>query len=228
MWGIILKDIEQHAKATSVFILTALILPSAFSIFMSQKDDGSGYLSVVFGYVVVSAPVLFVFWFIGQEKLKGTFKLLSILPISGRRVIWAKSLAAAILSIAIVNLVAVVAPMIIYAVIGFKWFSSDQLILWFNLLTLFFVSVDVIIFTVFENKIASQVIYLSYAVIIFTPLIAKKHLPVLADPELLIQRLSAIGFQYWGWMLVIMLSYALIDISGRIFEMREWAELEEE
>ncbi|MCI0336222.1 MAG: hypothetical protein L0226_01480 [Acidobacteria bacterium] len=228
MWGIILKDIEQHAKAISIFLLTALILPSAFSIIMSQKADGSGYLGVVFGYVVVSAPALFVFGLIGQEKLKGTFKLLSILPISGRRVIWAKSLAAAILCIAVVNLVAVVTPMIIYAVIGYKWFSSSQLILWINLLTLFFVSVDVTIFTLLENKIASQAIYLTYFFVVFATLIAKKYLPILADPQLLIQRLSAIGFQYWGWMLVILLSYALVDISGRIFEMREWAELEEE
>jgi hypothetical protein len=227
MWQLILKDIEQHAKTILVFFLSALILPVGFSLFFSQTQSNAGYLGVVFGYIMLGAPALFAFWFIGQEKMKGTFKLLSILPIPGRKLILIKSLASAILCLAVINLVAVVIPAIFHVFIGINWLPSPGIIVWINLLTIFFSAVDIAIFTLFETKTASQAIYLGHAFVGLSILIAVRHLPVAGDPELLLQSLKAIGFQYWGAIAIVFLSYFLVALSGRIFEMREWADLEE-
>jgi hypothetical protein len=227
MWQLILKDFEQHAKTILVFFLSALILPIAFGLFFSQTENNAGYLGVVFGYIMLGAPALFAFWFIGQEKMKGTFKLLSILPIPGRKLILVKSLASAILCLSVINLVAVIIPAIFQTIIGLKWLPSLRIIVWVNLLTIFFASVDITIFTLLETKIASQAIYLGHAFVGFAIIIAARHSPLAGDPELLLQRLNAIGFHYWGGILIIALSYLLVALSGRIFEMKEWADLEE-
>jgi ABC-type transport system involved in multi-copper enzyme maturation permease subunit len=92
-----MKDFEQHAKNLLIFLLSALALPLMFGLIVDESD-GSGYHGVVFGYIVLGAPAIFAFWFIGQEKMKGTMKLLSILPISGREIILTKSLGSALLT----------------------------------------------------------------------------------------------------------------------------------
>ncbi len=227
MRRIILKDIEQHAKTILIFFLSALILPITFTLLASQTQDGSGYLGVVFGYIVPGAPALFAFWFIGQEKLKGTFKFLSILPIRGRAIILSKSLAAALLCLAVINLVTVLAPLIVHALFGYKWLPGFRTILWLNFLTLFLTSIDITIFTLLETKVASQAVYLGHAFLATAVLVAFKFLPVADNPQAILQKLNAVGFHYWGGIAVILVSYLLVAFSGRVFEMREWAELEE-
>jgi ABC-type transport system involved in multi-copper enzyme maturation permease subunit len=226
MWRLIIKDFEQHAKNLLIFLLSALALPLMFSLIVDESD-GSGYHGVVFGYIVLGAPAIFAFWFIGQEKMKGTMKLLSILPISGREIILTKSLGSALLSISIVNLVMVLVPFIADTVTSSKWFPSLTFITWTNLLTVFFVSLDIAIFTLFDSRIASQVIYLGHALMVFAILFCVKFFPAAKDPQSIIDRLHSIGFKYWGGLLIILASYLLVALSGRIFEMKEWADLEE-
>jgi hypothetical protein len=227
MWRLILKDIEQHAKTILIFFLSALILPSAFSLLAADTQDGAGYHGVVFGYLALGAPALFAFWFIGQEKMKGTFKLLRILPIAGRKLILAKAIASALLCLSVVNLVAALVPLMIYTLTDYRWFLSWKLIFWLNLITLFLASVDIAVFTLLETKIASQAIYLGHTFAAFAVFIAVKNLPPVINLDLLWRRLNAPGFLCWEGMLVILLSYLIIDFSGRMFESREWVELEE-
>ncbi len=227
MWRLMFKDFEQHAKNLLIFLLSALALPLMFSL-IGDESDGSGYHGVVFGYIVLGAPAIFAFWFIGQEKMKGTMKLLSILPIPGRDIILTKSMASALLSLSIVNLVVVLVPFVVDTVTSNKWFPSLTFITWINLLTVFFVSLDVAIFTLLDSKIASQVIYLGHAFMVFAVLFSVKFFPSANDPQSIIDRLYSIGFQYWGSLSIILASYLLVALSGRIYEMKEWADLEED
>ncbi len=227
MWRLILKDIDQHKKAVSLFFLVGLVMPAVFSLIIGQTEDGSGYLGVVFGYVMMGAPAMFSFLLIGQEKLKGTFKLLSILPIAGKKLILAKSLGVALLCLSLANLACVVSPLIIRLTMGYECLASPEIIFWANLLTLFFVSVDVAVFTLFESKIASQIAYLLFAFMGFTVIAANKYFETSTDPQEILLQLKTIGFQYWGWTIVISVSCAIVMFAGRLFEMKEWAELEE-
>lgn len=211
-----------------IFLLSALALPIAFSLMISKPDDGAGYFGVAFGYLVPGAPALFSFWFIGQEKMKGTFKFLSILPIPGRQLILAKSLASALLCLSIINVVVLLMPLMMQAAIGLRWFPGLQTILWVNLLTLLFVAVDATIFTLLESKIASQAIYLGHTFLALIVLVAIKLMPTIGESDTLLQRLYSISFHYWGWIPVILIAYLLVVFSGRVFEMREWTELEED
>ncbi|MGH9763005.1 MAG: hypothetical protein ACREDR_20015, partial [Blastocatellia bacterium] len=88
---LILKDIEQNKKALALFFISALSLPPLFYLVHSGGNGSTGFLGVVFGYVVFGAPMIFAFWTIGQEKIKGTLRLLRTLPVSGRWIIGVKS-----------------------------------------------------------------------------------------------------------------------------------------
>jgi hypothetical protein len=118
-------------------------------------------------------------------------------------------------------------PLIADDVGGYKWLPGFKIILWLNLLTIFFQALDVAIFTLLDAKIASQVIYLGHFFLAICALIVLKLLPVADNPETLLQILDGAGFHYWGGIAVIAASYLIVSFSGRVFEMREWADLEE-
>jgi len=227
MWRLILKDIEQHAKAILLFLLSALFFPAAYNLSLARTEDASAYLGVVFGFIVLGAPGLFAFLFIGQEKLKGTFKLLSILPIARRDLIFAKALASILMCLILVNITAAIYPVIIRAILGYDWVPNIRIILWLNLLVLFFTSANIAIFTLLESKIATQIMYFLYVFSGLSVILASRYVHAASDPETLMQSLNVIGFQYWGWVVIILASYVLVRFSGRLFEMKEWVELEE-
>ncbi len=227
MWTLILKDLEQHHKTILLLFLSAAAFPATFSLFMDERQDGAAYLGVTFGYTVLGAPAMLAFWCIGQEKLKGTFKLLTILPISRRRIIQAKSLTITLVCLLIVNLVSALGPMIMRLAPGKGFSAGLRILFWMNLMTIFFIGVDVAIFTLMDARTASQIIYLGHALLALGAIVSNKLVVINDQPLWIMPRLDSAGLQLSAGALILFLVWAMVDGSGRLFEMKEWADLEE-
>ncbi len=228
IFTLIVKDLEQNAKALAVFFLSALLLPLGFHMFSTSDQAGYGYLGVVFGYLAFGAPAMFAFWFVGQEKMKGTFRLLRMLPIEPRRIIGAKALGSLAICLAMVNLVALFIPWLAMKGGAGVAVPAGPLLLWLNAATVLFVSIDIAIFTVFEFKIASQVAYLGHGALAVLIMIGEKLLTRTGrSSEEVAARLVSANINYWGPLLVLAISCLAIHFAGRYFEMMEWGDLEE-
>jgi hypothetical protein len=229
MWQLVLKDLEQHARALTIFFISALGLPAGFYLVNPTGADNSGILGVTFGYMVFGGPTLFAFWLVGQEKMKGTLRLLRLLPISGGRVIAAKSLTIMALCL-LINLMALIGVPLLLRLMGYGIeIPGWPIILWMCLAALFFGAMNVAIFTAFDHKIAMQIAYFGFFLVAVMVMAAEKFLkPRGVDVTLLLASLwGRWYFPYWGWSLALAFVAQLILFAGRLFERKEWSELEE-
>ena len=233
MWPLIVKDMMQNAKALLLFYISALSLPTAFYLIKSPQSDSSGFVGVTFSYVVFGAPILFAVWFIGQEKVKGTFRFLKILPISGMRVILAKSLTSLCLCLILMNFILLVIPLLL-RISGIPMsISAPRMVLWLNLATIFFISLNTLVFTALDHKIATQIsIFCMMAVGLGAAIAGKLLAPLLAPHGYGFGKLTGLfknepGILYFIGFLILIFSAAMIRLAGRILERAEWPDLEE-
>jgi hypothetical protein len=224
-----LKDVEQHTRALTLFFISALVVPALFYLVNPTGPDNRGLIGVTFGYMVFGAPTLFAFWLVGQEKMKGTLRLLKILPISGQCIITTKSLTVVTLCV-LLNLMALLGVPLFLRLAGFaiEW-PGWLTVIWMCMAAVFFVAMNVAIFTAFDHKIATQVAYFGFAVMMIAVSVAEKFLKPrgLTLDSLLTSLWQWWYFPYWGWSMALAFSALLILFAGRLFERTEWPELEE-
>jgi ABC-type transport system involved in multi-copper enzyme maturation permease subunit len=229
MWQIVLKDLEQHSRALILFFLSSLALPIGFFLLKPTGADNSGIVGVNVGYLVLSAPMLFAFWLVGQEKLKGTLRLLKILPLSGMRIVTAKALTGLALC-ALLNLLFLRLSPLILGLLGFHIaFPGREIFFWMCLAAAFFVAVNIAIFTAFDYKIAMQISYFGIFGVLAALMTVEKFLPRrgVNVMELLTGAWRQWRVAYWGWLPILTLSVLCVLVAGRLFECREWPELED-
>jgi len=227
LWNLALKDIEQNRKALAVTFATAFALPILFHAALAQSGGGGSYPSFAIGYAVISVPILIVHLFIGHEKLKGTFRLLRLLPVSGSRLILTKSVVAIFLCLVVANLMMFVEPLVLRSV-GINYALPGALsLLWINLATAFICALAAVAFVVFEHKIALQVSYLMIFGLMLGFAALEKGLAQTGLRFSLAERAAQTYLLYWGGPVVLLLIAAFILFAGRLFEAKEWPELEE-
>lgn len=229
MWQLILKDVEQHTRALTLFFSSAAVVPAGFYLAHPTGADNSGVIGVTFGYMVFGAPTLFSLWLVGQEKMKGTLRLLKILPISGQRIIATKSLTAMTLC-ALVILIALVGAPLFLRVVGFPIeLPSWPTVLWICMAAVFFVAINITIFTAFDHKIASQIAYFGFGFAMIALGFAERFLKPRGVN--VYSMLTSVWqwwyFSYWGWILAPAFAALLILFAGRLCDQTEWPELEE-
>ncbi len=230
MWQMALKDLEQHARALIIFFVSALALPTGFYLVNSSSADNSGFVGVVFGYLVFGAPTLFAFWLVGQEKVKGTLRMIKLLPISGMRIIMAKSITSLSLCLLLNNVTLLGIPLLLRQA-GFPISSPDFfVVLWMNLAAVFIVALNIAIFTAFDHKIAMQVAYFGVFILVLAVMAVEKILPArgMNITLLLMNSWRQWYLPYWGGVIVLTLAAFLFYFAGRLFEWTEWPELEED
>jgi hypothetical protein len=229
MKALVFKDLRQNAKGILFFVSSAIIFPTLFYFLTSARRDNSGFVGVIFGFVTVSGPTLFGIWFIGQEKLKGTYRLLKILPISGVRVITAKSLTSLIICLLTMNLALIGTP----AVLKLSGFTialpPPSLLLWLHIADIFLISLSTLVFTAFNHKIAAQISMYTMMAIAMGGVFAEKMLaPRGYGFEQLLAFIENIPVMlYFSGMMILILSAGFIILAGRIFDRAEWSDLEE-
>lgn len=225
---LIVKDLLQHAKAVAIFTLSAILIPTMTSLLMQDSDEGikATYLGIVFGYTVMGAPALFSFRLIGHEKMRGTFKFLSILPIPGKTLIVVKAMTAALFCLPVINIALLIMPEIIFQSGGPSCIYDFQTVVWINITAIFFTAIDSALFAILESKTASQIIYAGHTLLVLGVLTGLNWLPESYAHDKLLHQMTSIGINYWGSLLVILVSILMVDISGRIFASKDWSELE--
>jgi hypothetical protein len=220
----------QHARPLLAFVTSALALPPLFAVLTGSDRNGAGYVGVVFGYLGVSAPMFFGQWFIGQEKIKGTFKLLRLLPVSGTRIIFSKYMSSTILCLVLINGILLVEPAVC-RLAGLHLSSpSAPLVLWTNITAAFLVAVGIVLFTALDFRIATQAIIWTICGIMTGIGLAGRylqdgHADVLAGrANLMINDLRltlGIGLALTG------AAPLMVWFAARLFERMEWCQLEE-
>jgi hypothetical protein len=229
MKALVLKDLRQNAKGILLFVGSAIIFPTLFYFLTSAKQDNGGFIGVIFGFVTVSGPTLFGIWFIGQEKLKGTYRFLKILPISGMKVITAKSLTSLGICLLTMNAALICTPLVL-RLSGFSIaLPPPNLLLWLHIANIFFVSLSTLVFTALNYKIAAQISMYGMMAIVMGGLFAEKMLaPRGYSFELLLAFMQSVpGMLYFSGIIILILSAWFILLAGWIFDRAEWPDLEE-
>jgi len=152
LWALMRKDFAQHAKPLLIFAATALALPLAFTVLTRTEKDSTGYIGTVFGCLGISAPMLLGQWLIGQEKVKGTFKLLRSLPVSETKIILTKYLFSTIVCLILVNGALLVEPAVCRLFGLAISFPTAPLVAWTNIAAVFFIAVSTTVFTILDAR----------------------------------------------------------------------------
>ncbi len=230
LWTLMRKDLVQHARPLLTFAAAALILPPVFAILSKSEQDGSGYAGIVFGYLGVGAPMLFGQWFIGQEKLKGTFKLLRLLPVSGIKIILTKYLSASILCLLLINMVLLVEPVICRLIGPVIAIPAAPLILWTNIAAMFLVAVGMALFTALDTRIATQAIIWTICGFMVSIGLAGNYLHgrrVDAFAGRVSFVISDLRLALFIGLILAGIALVMVWFAARLFDRMEWSQLEE-
>ncbi len=227
MWPLIKKDFEQHALALVIFALSILVFPFAFAAMTPAGRDPSGFIGLVFGYVIFAGPLLLCLLFIGKEKQKGTLQVLRILPLAPAKIIYAKSLATCIFCLVLLNVVLLLEPRTL-TLTGAAIAVPSGLVLWgLNLLTLLAVALTIALFTTLSQSIAIQAAYGGLCGVIAVLFLVSKFsqnrgLAALIQPDLwpLLLALATV--------FILALSALLVEFAARFLARADWNDLEED
>lgn len=224
-----IKDLEQNQKALALFAISAAGFPAAFYLITSPAGE-SDFIGLVFTYIVFGAPALLAFWFVGQEKLKGTFRLLRLLPVPPEHVITTKVSTSAGICVLLVNIVVVGEPLL-FSFAGYSiQIPSALTIIWLNATTIAIASFTSAAYTIFDHKVASQIVYWLLAVMVLGFAAAGKYLPKAGiNPSVLWAKVAgAWYFAFGGPIVLIAITVVVARYAGRVFKNRDWTELEED
>lgn len=230
LWALVFKDLVQHARPMISFVVSAVALPLIFALIAGSGKDSSGYTGVVFGYLGISAPMFFGQWFIGQEKLKGTFKTLRLLPVSGAQIIGTKFLSGAMLCLVLINGVLILEPAACNLFGIAIALPPATLILWTNVTAIFLVATGISLFTVLDFRIATQaVVWTICGLMVGIGLAAKYIQGGSADAPARTAGIMVNDFRVIlaAGVLLISSGLAMIRFAAGVFEMTDWSSLEE-
>jgi hypothetical protein len=230
IWNLLCKDIVQHARGLLALAASGLALPLVFVLLSGSEKDSAGYVGFVFGYLGISAPMMFAQWFIGQEKIKGTFRVLRLLPVSGTRIMVTKCLNALLLCLLLINAALILEPAIGRA-LGFGIAQPPAaLVLWTNATAVLALGISMALFTALDTRIAIQAVIWTLFSFMILGYGAQKYLGR--------QRFDTftehagtlagdIGLVCVAVLPLVVATVLLIGFSAWIFERKEWADLEE-
>jgi ABC-type Na+ efflux pump permease subunit len=226
MWNLAFKDLEQNWKSILIFFTSSLAFPITFAI-LQDRGSNVEYLGVVFGYIVLGGPILFSYLLIGQEKVKGTFKFLRVLPISGTHIILTKSLTVICLCLINLDFALILEPLML-RLFGLNFLPSSSTLLWLNLTAIFFAAISILITTYFNHKTAAQISYSLIAGLVWAVAFMEKHL-LRADAlkELAIEIASQPTLSFLSTAVICSFAAGLILLASYTFNRIDWVDLEE-
>lgn len=218
------KDLEQHRKGLFIYAVSVILVPLVLAD-LSHATSESGFLGSVVGYIGFGGPMLMALWFVGQEKMKGTLRILRALPISGRQIVVTKMITSSLVCLGLANVVLLGEPSLLSHVLLQPLHITAPIILALNGLLWFACCFYTAIFVVLEQKIAIQVSYWGIFALVLAGLMADK-----------ISKARHINFSFMTKLPAIILivvvlalaSLVALEVASRVLEWKEWSELEEE
>ncbi|MGA2261965.1 MAG: ABC transporter permease [Acidobacteriota bacterium] len=230
IWILLRKDIVQHARALVALAASALALPLVFALLAGPEKDSAGYVGFVFGYLGISAPMMFAQWFIGQEKIKGTFRVLRLLPVSGTRIIVTKCMGAMLLCLLLINITLILEPAVCRASgIGIAQ-PMAALVLWTNAVAVLSLSISMALFAALDTRIAIQAVIWTLCGFMILGYGAQRYLGKQGFDALTEHAgtlAGDIGLLCIAILPLALVALLLIGLSAWLFERKEWTDLEE-
>jgi ABC-type transport system involved in multi-copper enzyme maturation permease subunit len=228
MWAIIRKDLEQNRRALLLYGSCALLFPFCFLLF-THESNPEGFLGMVFSLVVLGAPLIFNFWFVGHEKVKGTLRLLRTLPVSETQIVAAKLILSSVLALLLLNGAILLAPWAVsYARLPVPVLSASSM-LWMQAAVLFCCILCNAIFVALKQQVAMQVSYFTLFGIAGLTIAAGKLYESHASAGLVSLKHAVESPLAPLAALVVTIGLGLIAIrfGARLLEWKDWSDLEE-
>jgi hypothetical protein len=229
IWNLFWKDTRQHARALLALTSSALTLPLVFALLAGSEGSTAGYSGFVFGYLALSAPILLSHWFIGQEKIKGTLRILRLLPVPMTAIIRTKCLWAALHGLLLINVTLILEPALCrYGGLALAQ-PSPALVLWANAVALLSLGLNAALLAAFDTRIAMQAtIWLLCALLVLgygaQRYLGRQNFEALAEHARIY---AGSGAMVPAAACVSILALLLFALSAWLFERKEWPDLEE-
>ncbi len=221
------KDLEQNRTALAVYAAGAIAFPALAHVFQKSKSVES-YLGLIFGLVILGAPLLFGFWFIGQEKAKGTLRILRILPIPEAKLVMAKLALNLGLTAVVLAAVLLGDPWLLRALGASSLEIGFAPVLWMITAGCFCSIVCTCVFIAFEQKVAMQIGYGIMLALTVVSVLAAKYLDHGSGGAAAVRRLlEHPAAPLVALLVLIPVSAAAIRFGGNLIAWRDWSELEE-
>jgi hypothetical protein len=227
MFAIAHKDLEQNAKALALVTVIG-IAASSFLIFstreMKTQNATEGFL---IGSLVFGMPIMFSMWLIGQEKAKGTIRILKGLPIGGVRIMIAKWLLAAVFTLLATLTVYFALPLFLGAAQQAGIIDRLGRCVWIVALSMLTSGLFFSLFVVLDQKLATQVSWIGMSLLIFTlgriaEMAAVKRFMAQGSGRHLWQ-----AAQQAGWVIAALGGLVCVVFAGRYIDQRDIGELQE-
>lgn len=226
MWPLICKDLRQCARPLAVFLLIATLLPIG-ALIVSKKFTAEGYLGMLFSLIVMGAPLLFGFWFIGEEKTKGTIRLLKILPIPEGVIVGSKVMTSLVLTSMTLQVALIVIPRLAPAFGGVGVTLEPAWGIWMNTAAIGCVGICSLVFIALEQKLAMQIAYFTMFGLGGLTVLAAKGLEQSKSPSAEVVR-TALASPLWATLsmcLALALLMLVVRFGSNWLRQQDWAEL---
>jgi hypothetical protein len=229
-WTMFRKDVVQHFRPLLGLLVSAMVLPLAFALISESRARSAGFAGFIFGFLGVSAPIMMAQWFIGQEKVKGTLRVLRLLPLSLGRIVWMKCLGALAICSLIINTALVLEPVILrYGGIGIAQ-PPLLLVVWTNATAALILGISMALFSSLDTRIALQAAIWTLCGFMILGYAAQKlanRKSWLASDQ---QFTSMAGHP--GWILgtavfMLVAAFLMMGFSAWQMDRKDWEELEE-
>ncbi len=223
MLPLLQKDLEQHRKGLLFYAASVLLVPFLFAA-LNHSASPAGFIGSVIGYLGFGGPMLMALWFVGQEKTKGTLRILRTLPISGTQIIGTKMVTSALVCLVLANLVLIAEPPLLGYVLHRPLHLGAAAILGLNGIICFVCFVYTAVFVVLEQKIAIQVSYWGIFGLVLAGFLGDKALQA---HHFSLAAIPILPASIAGVVTLALLSFVALKVASRVFDWTDWSELEE-
>jgi hypothetical protein len=227
MLAIVHKDIEQNAKP--LLLITVIGISISYFLMLSMRQDSrqSGIEGFLVGSLVLGMPLMFSMWLVGQEKAKGTILILKALPIGGVRVMVAKWLTASAFTLLATLVIEEILPLFIGGMHGTVHHETLSHCVWIVSLSMMTNGLFFSIFTVLDQKLASQLSWIGMSALVFllgkiASLPAVQHFAKESSGQFFVHT-----FLICGWILAALMGFICVVFAGRYIDQNDLDELRE-
>lgn len=225
MFELMRKDLEQNATPLGLFFGLGLGLPALLALLKGGSESADFYVGAVMPIIVFGGGLVLPGMFIGDEKAKGTFRSLAMLPISPALMVCAKFLliVGVVLAVALISLVAM--PWVFVQVgLGLPPISW-VVVLWMVTAGLLSVAVSASLFFALNNKLALQLAYLVILLVAFAPIGVMSALEARGAATAVEAALSRTPVVVGALMLAVALVAVGILFSANTMKWKDWTDL---
>jgi hypothetical protein len=217
------KDFVQNSKP--LFLLLSCAIAAGIWLQIASPNQSEAVLGFLVGLLVFGLPIILTMWLVGQEKSKGTLNILRVLPLNGTTVMLSKWIFQIVTSLAPAIFILFILPLMLHrhiskSIIPFFWIVGMA-----SMISGLFIA----LFTVFEQKIATQVAWIGGALLFggFSRVLdqagfGKKLATLLTASQ------SPTVSSSLGWLGLVLVGGIFTIFAGKYMDQQDWSELRDD